>query len=222
VAKKVRTETGIGENAVSVPYAAVELAKKIFGDLRGLHVLLLGTGEMGELTAEHLHAQQVKQVFVANRSYDRAVELAQRFGGAAVNFDAIDEHLTRCDIVIASTAAPHFIIEPHHVARALDSRRNRNLFLIDLSVPRNIDPAVAKIDGAYLYNVDDLQQVADANIEHRQARAFDAEQIVQREVEAFRRRLVAQDAVPTILELQQRLEDIRTAELESACARWDR
>ena len=219
VAKKVRTETGIGENAVSVPYAAVELAKKIFGDLRGLHVLLLGTGEIGELTAEHLHAQQVKQVFVANRSYDRAVELAQRFGGAAVNFDAIDEHLTRCDIVIASTAAPHFIIEPHHAARALDSRRNRNLFLIDLSVPRNIDPAVAKIDGAYLYNVDDLQQVADANMEHRQAKAFDGEQIVQREVEAFRRRLVAQDAVPTILELQQRLEDIRTAELEKCLRR---
>ncbi len=214
VAKKVRTETGIGESAVSVPYAAVELAKKIFGDLRGLQVLLLGTGEMGELTAEHLHSQQVKQVFVANRSYERAVELAQRFGGAAVNFDAIDEHLTRCDIVIASTAAPHFIIEPHHAARAIETRRNRNLFLIDLSVPRNIHPGVAEIDGAYLYNVDDLQQVADANFEKRQAKALDAEQIVQREVEAFRKRLVAQDAVPTILELQQRLDDIRAAELE--------
>lgn len=214
VAKKVRTETGIGESAVSVPYAAVELAKKIFGDLRGLQVLLLGTGEMGELTAEHLHSQQVKQVFVANRSYERAVELAQRFGGAAVNFDAIDEHLTRCDIVIASTAAPHFIIEPQHAARALATRRNRNLFLIDLSVPRNIDPAVAEIDGAYLYNVDDLQQVADANFEKRQAKALDGEQIVQREVEAFHKRLVAQDAVPTIVELQQRLDDIRAAELE--------
>ena len=214
VAKKVRTDTGIGESAVSVPYAAVELAKKIFGDLRGLQVLLLGTGEMGELTAEHLHSQQVKQVFVANRSYERAVELAQRFGGAAVNFESFDEHLTRCDIVIASTAAPHFIIEPHHAARALETRRKRNLFLIDLSVPRNIHPAVAEIDGAYLYNVDDLQQVADANFERRQAKALDAEQIVQREVEAFRKRLVAQDAVPTILELQQRLDDIRAAELE--------
>ena len=214
VAKKVRTETGIGENAVSVPYAAVELAKKIFGDLRGLHVLLLGTGEIGELTAEHLHAQQVKQVFVANRSYERAVELAARFGGAAVNFDDLDEHLTRCDIVIASTAAPHFIVEPHHVARALETRRKRNLFLIDLSVPRNIHPAVAEIDGAYLYNIDDLQQVADANVEKRQSKALDAEQIVQREVEGFRKRLVAQDAVPTILELQQRLEDIRSGELE--------
>ncbi len=214
VAKKVRTETGIGENAVSVPYAAVELARKIFGELRGLQVLLLGTGEIGELTAEHLHAQQVRQVFVANRSYDRAVELAGRFGGAAVSFDDLGAHLTRCDIVIASTAAPHFIIEPDHIVRARETRRRRNLFLIDLSVPRNIHPDVAEIDGAYLYNIDDLQQVADANVEKRQSRALDGEQIVQREVAAFLKRLVAQDAVPTILELQQRLEDIRAGELE--------
>ncbi|HYC60208.1 MAG TPA: glutamyl-tRNA reductase [Thermoanaerobaculia bacterium] len=219
VAKKVRTETGIGENAVSVPYAAVELAKKIFGDLRGLRVLLLGTGEMGELTAEHLHGQEVKQVFVANRSYDKAVELAQRFGGAAVNFESIDEHLTSCDIVIASTSAPHYIVERQHAMRALDTRRNRNLFLIDLSVPRNIDPAVAEVDGAYLYNIDDLQQVADANFERRQVKAVDAEQIVQREVETFRKRLVAQDAVPTIVELQQRLDEIRAAELEKCLRR---
>ncbi|MGZ5433690.1 MAG: glutamyl-tRNA reductase, partial [Thermoanaerobaculia bacterium] len=214
VAKKVRTDTGIGEHAVSVPYAAVELAKKIFGDLRGLHVLLLGAGDMGELTAEHLHQQEVKQVFVANRSHERAIELANRFEGSAVQFDRIDEHLGKCDIVIASTAAPHFVIEPYQVTRALDVRRNRNLFLIDLSVPRNINPAVSEIDGAYLYNVDDLQQVADANLELRQQRAGDAEQIVLREVEVFRKRLVAQDAVPTILELQQRLETIRAAELE--------
>ncbi len=214
VAKKVRTDTGIGEHAVSVPYAAVALAKKIFGDLRGLQVLLLGAGEMGELTAEHLHQQAVKQVFVANRSYDRAVELANRFEGEAVQFDGIDEHLSKCDIVIASTAAPHYVLEPYHVTRALEVGRNRNLFLIDLSVPRNINPAVAEIDGAYLYNVDDLQQVADANLGLRRQKAADAEQIVLREVEAFRKRLVAQDAVPTILELQQRLESIRTAELE--------
>lgn len=214
VAKKVRTDTGIGEHAVSVPYAAVELAKKIFGDLRGLQVLLLGAGEMGELTAEHLHAQEVKQVFVANRSHDRAIELANRFDGEAVQFDQIDDHLTRCDIVIASTAAPHFVVEPYQVTRALDVRRNRNLFLIDLSVPRNINPDVSQIDGAYLYNVDDLQQVADSNLELRQQKAGEADQIVNREVESFRKRLVAQDAVPTILELQQRLQDIRTTELE--------
>jgi glutamyl-tRNA reductase len=214
VAKKIRTETGIGEHAVSVPYAAVQLAKKIFGDLRGLHVLLLGAGEMGELTAEHLHAQDVKQVFVANRSHDRALELARRFEGEAVQFDVVEEHLAKCDIVIASTAAPHYVVEPHQVLSALELRRKRNLFLIDLSVPRNIHPAVAELDGAYLYNVDDLQQVADANFDKRQEKARDAEQIVLREVDGFRRRLVAQDAVPTIVELQQRLEAIRTSELE--------
>jgi glutamyl-tRNA reductase len=214
VAKKVRTETGIGEHAVSVPYAAVELARKIFGDLSGLRVLLLGAGEMGELTAEHLHNQKVRQVFVGNRSYERAVELADRFAGQAVHFDRVDEQLQHCDIVIASTAAPHFLIEPEHVSRALEARKSRNLFLIDLSVPRNINPAVASIDGAYLYNVDDLRTVADANLERRREKAGDAEQIVVREVELFRKRLVAHDAVPTIVELQQRLEEIRSAELE--------
>ena len=214
VAKKVRTDTGIGEHAVSVPFAAVELAKKIFGDLRGLQVLLVGAGDMGELTAEYLHEQEVKQVFVANRSFERAVELANRFEGAAVQFDRIDEQLASCDIVIASTTAPHFLVETHHVTRALEARKMRNLFLIDLSVPRNINPAVARIEGAYLYNVDDLQQVADANLDRRQEKAREAEHIVVREVESFRNRLVAQDAVPTILELQQRLETIKSAELE--------
>ena len=219
VAKKVRTDTGIGENAVSIPYAAVELAKKIFGNLKGLQVLLLGAGEMGELTAEHLQNQQVKQVFVANRSYDRAVELATRFDGAATQFEAIEQNLATCDIVIASTAAPHYVIEPEQVERAMAKRRRRDIFLIDLSVPRNINPAVAGIEGAYLYNVDDLQSVADANRELRQQKAKEAESLVSREVEDFRRRLVAQDAVPTIVELQSRLEEIRTAELEKCLRR---
>jgi glutamyl-tRNA reductase len=215
VAKKVRTDTGIGEHAVSVPYAAVELAKKIFGDLRGLQVLLLGAGEMGELTAEHLHQQQVKQVFVANRNHERAVELARLFDGSAIQFDEFDEHLQRCDIVIASTGAPHYLIEPEHVAVAIDARRHRkNLFLIDLAVPRNIHPDVSRVDGAYLYNVDDLQSVADANLGLRRQKAEEAELIVLREVDHFRKRLVAQDAVPTIVELQQRLETIRSSELE--------
>jgi len=214
VAKRVRTDTGIGEHAVSVPYAAVELAKKFFGDLKGLQVLLLGAGEIGELTAEHLAGFGPKQIFVANRSYDRAVELAARFGGAALQFNAFEEQLAACDIVIASTGAPHFVVEAAQVERALASRKLRNLFLIDLAVPRNIDPAVAQIDGAYLYNIDDLQHVADANLQLRQQKAKQAEEIVGREVDSFRKRLVAQDAVPTIVELQQRLEDIRAAELE--------
>ena len=214
VAKKVRSETAIGENAVSVPYAAVELSKKIFGDLEGLQVLLVGAGEMGELTAEHLHAQKVRQVRVVNRSYERAAELAARFGGDAVPFENLAREISECDIVITSTGAAHFVIEVAHVKAAMEARRRRNLFLIDLSVPRNVDPAIAQVEGAYLYNVDDLQSVADRNMEQRQLRAADAEGIVTREAEAFRRRLVAQDAVPTILDLQQRLEAIRAAELE--------
>jgi glutamyl-tRNA reductase len=214
VAKRVRTETGIGDHAVSVPYAAVELAKKIFGDLSGLQALLLGAGEIGELTAEHLAGLGTKQIFVANRSYDRAVELAERFHGEAIQFGAIEPYLATCDIVIASTGAPHYVIERRHVDRALGLRKMPNLFLIDLSVPRNIDPAIAQIPGAYLYNIDDLQHVADTNRELRLQKAGQAEEIVAREVETFRRRLASQDAVPTILELQQRLESIRAAELE--------
>ena len=214
VAKKVRTDTGIGEHAVSIPYAAVELAKKIFGELRGLQVLLLGAGEMGELTAEHLSGFGLKQIFVANRSYDRAAELAQRFHGEAIQFGGIEPYLATCDIVIASTTAPHFVVERAHIERARATRRLRNLFLIDLSVPRNIDPSIAEVDGAFLYNIDDLQHVADANRELRLQKAQEAEEIVAREVDGFRKRLVMQDAVPTIVELQQRLEAIRAAELE--------
>jgi glutamyl-tRNA reductase len=219
VAKKVRTDTGIGEHAVSVPYAAVELAKKIFGDLDGLQALLLGAGEIGELTAENLSGSGVRQIFVANRAYERGVQLAERFGGEAIQFGAIEPFLATCDIVIASTAAPHFVIDRGQVERALATRKMKNLFLIDLSVPRNIDPAIANVEGAYLYNIDDLQLVAESNREQRMKKAQQAEEIVEREVEGFRRRLAAQDAVPTIVELQQRLEEIRAAELEKCLRR---
>ena len=214
VAKRVRTDTGIGEHAVSVPYAAVELARKIFGDLRGLQALLLGAGEMAELTAEHLNGFGLEQIFVANRSHERAQQLASRFSGQAVYFEGIDPYLATCDIVIASTGAPHYVLETAHVERALATRKRRTLFLIDLAVPRNIHPDVAKIEGAYLYNIDDLQHVADSNRALRRDKSEEAESIVTREVDNFRKRLVAQDAVPTIVELQQRLESIRAAELE--------
>lgn len=219
VARKVRSETGIGEHAVSVPYAAVELARKIFGDLHGLQALLLGAGKMSELTAEHLAGFGLKQIFVANRAHERAEEMAARFRGMAIRFEEIDPHLATCDIVIASTAAPHYVVEAQQVERALTARRMRNLFLIDLSVPRNLDPAIAQVDGAYLYNIDDLQQVADSNRELRLQKAEQAEEIVAREVDHFRRRLLARDAVPTIVELQERLESIRTAELEKCLRR---
>ncbi len=214
VAKRVRTDTGIGEHAVSVPYAAVELARKIFGDLRGLQALLVGAGEIGELTAEHLNGFGLKQIFVANRSHERAQQLAARFNGQAVYFEGIDPYMATCDIVIASSAAPHYVIEPAHVERALGARKMKTLFLIDLAVPRNINPEVANVEGAYLYNIDDLQLVADSNRALRRDKAEQAETIVSREVNNFRKRLVAEDAVPTILELQERLESIRAAELE--------
>ena len=214
VEKRVRTDTGIGEHAVSVPFAAVELAKKIFGELRGLKVLLLGAGEMAELTAEHLAQHEVQHIFVANRAIERAQELARRFGGVAMQYDAVPSYLEQCDIVIASTAAPHFVVERADIERVRAARRMRNLFLIDLSVPRNIDPTIAEVDGAFLYNIDDLQHVADANRELRMQMAQEAEEIVAREVDAFRKRLIAQDAVPTIVELHDRLEAIRAAELE--------
>lgn len=214
VAKKVRSQTGIGEHAVSVPYAAVELAKKIFGELHGVRVLLLGAGEMGELTAEHFAKQNVEQIFVANKTYERAVELAGRFGGAAVQFSAFEEQLAGCDIVIASTAAPHHVIESAQVQRALEARRQRGLFLVDLSVPRNIEPAIARIDGAYLYDIDDLQQVAETNRERRRCEAARAEEIVAAEVRAFHVRAETEDAVPTIVELRARVDEIRSAELE--------
>lgn len=219
VAKKVRTDTGIGEHAVSVPYAAVELAKKIFGDLAGLRVLLVGAGEMGELTAEHFAAQNVRQIFVANKTFERAQGLADRFNGEAVQFDELEKHLQSSDIVVASTAAPHHVVRREQIERALASRKTRGLFLIDLAVPRNISPEIGEMENVYLYNIDDLQQVADANLELRMKKAHEAEEIVIREVDGFRKRIVAQEAVPTIVELQQRLEAIRENELDKCLRR---
>jgi glutamyl-tRNA reductase len=214
IAKRIRTETGIGENAVSIPYAAVELAKKIFGELDGLRVLLVGAGKIGELTAQHLQGNGLREIVVANRAPERGLELATRFGGTAIPFEQFPAQLAHSDIVIASTAASHFVIRPNDVAAAVAQRRRRDLFFVDLSVPRNIDPDVGGIDGAYLYNIDDLREIADANKEVRLKKAEQAEAIVDREVESFLHRIASQEAIPTILELQQRLETIRAAELE--------
>jgi glutamyl-tRNA reductase len=214
VAKKVRTETGIGENAVSIPYAAVELAKKIFGELSGLRVLLVGAGKIGELTAQHLKGHGLRQILVANRSAERAYELASRFCGEVVPFDSLRSELSRCDIVIASTASPNFVIGRDEVEESMDARRHRDLFLVDLSVPRNIDPEIAEVSGAYLYNIDDLKEIADSNREIRLGKADAAGTIIDREVETFLGRLATQEAIPTILELRERLEELRAAELE--------
>jgi glutamyl-tRNA reductase len=218
-AKRVRTETGIAGNAVSVSYAAVELAKKIFGDLKGKAILLIGAGEMSELAARHLLRQGVGSILIANRTYARAEAMAAEFQGIPVAFDRFPEVLPEVDIVIASTGAPGYILSAEMVAAALRRRRNRLLFLIDIAVPRDIDPAAGEIDNVYLYNIDHLQDVVDANREGRRAEAMKAEEIVAQEVDAFERWFNALEVVPTIVALREKVEGIVKGELEKS-ASW--
>lgn len=216
-AKRVRTETGIAGNAVSVSYAAVELAKKIFGDLKKKAILLIGAGEMSELAARHLLRQGVGSIRIANRTYARAEALAAEFQGIPVAFDRFPEVLPEVDIVIASTGAPGYILNAEMVAAAL-KRRNRLLFLIDIAVPRDIDPAAGEIDNVYLYNIDHLQDVVDANREGRRVEAMKAEEIVAEEVGAFERWFNTLEVVPTIVALREKVEGIVKGELERSAA----
>jgi glutamyl-tRNA reductase len=218
-AKRVRTETGIAGNAVSVSYAAVELAKKIFGGLQGKTILLVGAGEMSELAARHLLRQGVERILIANRTYARAEELAEAFQGTPVAFDRLPEVLPEVDIVIASTGAPGYVVTAEMVAAALRRRRNRLLFLIDIAVPRDIDPAAGEIENVYLYNIDHLQDVVDANRETRLAEAKKAEGIVAEEVAVFEAWFNALAVVPTIVALRGKMEGIVRGELERS-AHW--
>ena len=218
-AKRVRTETGIAGNAVSVSYAAVELAKKIFGGLHGKTILLIGAGEMSELAARHLLRQGVERILIANRTYARAEEMAEAFQGAPVAFDRLSEVLPEVDIVIASTGAPGYVVTAEMVAAALRRRRNRLLFLIDIAVPRDIDPAAGEIDNVYLYNIDHLQDVVDANRETRRVEAQKAEGIVAEEVEVFEAWFNALAVVPTIVALRGKMEGIVRGEMERS-AHW--
>ncbi len=213
VAKRVRTETGIGENAVSVSYAAVELAREIFGTLAGKTVMIVGAGKMSELAAQHLHRSGATDIFVTNRTYERARELASLFQGTIVEYDRFLFTLPQMDIVITSSAAPHYILKKDDLKRIIDARRNRPMFLIDIAVPRNIDPAVNEIDNVFLYDIDDLQRVVAANIGERQKRAELAEEIIDAEVERMMARLKAREVVPTIVSLQEQLEQMRSAEV---------
>ena len=217
VAKRVRTETGIAGNAVSVSYAAVELAKKIFGDLKKKAILLIGAGEMSELAARHLLRQGVSSIRIANRTYARAEAMAAEFQGIPVAFDRFPEVLPEVDIVIASTGAPGYILNAEMVAAAL-RRRNRLLFLIDIAVPRDIDPAAGEIDNVYLYNIDHLQDVVDANREGRRMEAMKAEEIVAEEVGTFERWFNSLEVVPTIVALRDKVEGIVKGELERSAA----
>jgi len=214
VAKRVRTETGIAENAVSVGYTAVALAKKILGSLEGTSVLLVGAGEMAELAARHLKNNGATRIIVANRTVESARALAGVFGGTAFGFDALPGILGDADIIITSTGAPGYIIDRPLVSAALRRRKNHLLFLIDIAVPRDIDPGVGAMDNVYLYNIDDLQQVVDENLKSRMAEAARAEEIISGEVALFTRWRATLDAVPTIVDLKNRVEDITRGELD--------
>jgi glutamyl-tRNA reductase len=214
VAKRVRSETAIGAAAVSVASVAVELAQKIFESLQGRAVYLIGAGKTSELAARHLMAQGAGAIFVANRTFERAVEMAERFGGQAVHFDQLYETADRADIVITSTGAPHAIFRRQHGEMFLARRKNRPMFFIDIAVPRDVDPEMNKLDGIFVYDIDDLQQVAAGHVANRQREAARAEQIIEEEVERFSARVQASAVVPTIVSLQERLEAIRLGEVE--------
>ncbi|HLB87271.1 MAG: glutamyl-tRNA reductase [Acidobacteria bacterium 13_1_40CM_4_58_4] len=214
VAKRVRTETAVGSSAVSVASVAVELAKKIFGSLNGKHVYLVGAGKMSELAARHLLAHGAASIFVANRTYDRASQLAAKFNGQAIRFEELYETCDRADIVITSTGAPVTIFHREHGERFMSRRKNRPMFFIDIAVPRDVDPEMNKLDGIFVYDIDDLQQAVASHVADRKKEAERAEAIVNSEVERFQARLQTLDVVPTIVSLQDHLETIRQAEID--------
>lgn len=220
VAKRVRTQTRIAENAVSVSYAAVGLARKIFGDLAGKTVLLVGAGEMAELAARHLSGNGVKNILVTNRSFTKAVEMAREFGGTAVRFEDLPAELAEADIVVCSTGAPYYIIQADMVSAAVARRKNRPIFLVDISVPRNIDPKANQVENVFLYDIDDLQSVVEANLKERQKEAEKAEQIISQEVEVMEKWLKSLNVVPTIIAIREKVEAIRKSEMEKAVSRW--
>ncbi len=219
VAKQVRSETGIGAAPVSVASVAVDLARRIFSDLAGRTVMILGAGEMAELALTHLRDEGIHTILVANRHHDRALELAGRVGGRAIRFDHARDAMVDADIVLSSTGAPHVILTPADLAEVVRRRHYRPIFLIDIAVPRDIDPRVNEMDNVYLYDIDDLQAVVATNLTTREREAARAEALVDREVEQFMRWLQSLEVVPTLVSLRERFEAIRQAELEKALGR---
>jgi glutamyl-tRNA reductase len=214
VAKRVRTETKIGNSGVSVSYVAVELAKKIFGSLEEKTVLLIGTGEMCELAARHLVSGGVEKVLVTNRTFERAVIMAQEFNGEPIPFEEIGQGLKRADIVISSTGSPQYLLRHDQIAKIMRERKQKPIFFIDIAVPRDIDPSVNDVENVYLYDLDDLQEVVNANIQGREKEAQKAEAIVQAEVTKFVNWFRSLDVTPTITALKNKFEEIRRKELE--------
>lgn len=218
VAKRVRSETGIGDSAVSISYAAIELARKIFGSLEGRKILLVGAGEMAELAVEHLIQHQAGDIFVANRTLERGVELARRFSGSAIALEELPEALKEVDIIISSTGSPTYVITRDMVKQVVKSRKGRSIFFIDIAVPRDIDPAINRLSNAYVYDIDDLKEVIDGNIESRNIEAVKAERIVEEGVVAFARWLEGLQTVPTIKAMRSKVGSIAECEVEKTLA----
>ncbi len=214
VAKRVRTETGVCDAAVSISYAAVERAKKIFHELTGKKVLLIGAGEMAELAAKHLMAQGVISLVVANRTFDRAVQVAEIFKARPISFEEIGAQLLEADIVVTSTASPEYVITYDQVKKSRRKRRNRPLFFLDIAVPRDVEPRVNDLENVYLYDIDDLKGVVQLNITQRQEEAVKAERIIQEEVIKFEKWRKTLAVVPTIISLKNKAESIIEAELK--------
>ena len=214
VAKRIRSETGIGGHAVSISYAAIEMGRKIFGSLEGKKVLLIGAGEMAELAVAHLIRNRVGDILVTNRTFERAVELSRRFRGSPIKFEEMLTSLSDVDIVISSTGAPEFVVKREQLKAVLRKRRSRPLFFIDIAVPRDIDPQINRLSNTYVYDIDDLKGVIDENIEDRQREAIKGERIVEEAVVNFRRWYDSLDVVPTIKALRKKLEGIAAVEVK--------
>jgi glutamyl-tRNA reductase len=214
VAKRVRSETEIGQNAVSISYAAVELARQIFGSLRGKKVIIIGAGKMSELAARHLERNGVSEIAVTNRSPERAQAMAELFRGRIVDYENFVSVLPEMDVVIASTGAPHYILTRDAMKKVIGARRNRPMFLIDIAVPRNIEPTINELDNVFLYDIDDLRTAVEQNRKGREHEAQAAERIISDEVERTLTRLRAREMGPVIVGLQQQLEAVCSGELE--------
>lgn len=214
VAKRVRSETEIGQSAVSVSYAAVELAREIFGSLKDKRVMIVGAGKMSELAARHLKRAGAGRMMVVNRTPERAREMARLFEAEIVEFGGFHSALPEVDIVITSSGAPHYILNAGQMRQVIEARRNRPMFVIDIAVPRNVEPAVNEIDNVFLYDIDDLARIVDANVEARRQEAEEAEAIIGEEVGRLEERLKAREVAPLIVSLQDQLEQVRRAEVD--------
>jgi glutamyl-tRNA reductase len=219
--KRVRTETAIGERALSLPAVAVALAREQLGSLRGREVVIVGTGETSELAARALADSGVRTVFVASRRRDRAVSLAKRYGGDSVAFDELPQALERADIVVAATASPHLLLEVRELAAVMQDRGQRPLMLIDLAVPRDIDASCGEIDGVSLYDIDDLEAVVARNRRVRQVEARKAEGIVEEEIQSFASWLGSLEVLPTLAALRSKADGIAAGVVQENADRWE-